>query len=143
MSADVYKCTREQLEELISCGKCGTFGEDELRAIHKFLGMSARLYVGFVNGEVLGFYGVIPTSLISNTGYLWLETTPLVEKHVFTFIRTSRIAVQEMLQTYSRLAGQCRVDDEATKKRLAWLGAEFIERIPPYVKFEICQREAA
>lgn len=98
--------TTEQLEMF---DYCQTLGE---------------VYIGYVDGEFICCWGLIPPSFLSSQAYLWMWS-PEQMKHQFTFIRQSQIQVQRMLEAYDRIVGECIEGNASAQRWLKWLGAEF------------------
>ena len=111
-------------------------GENE-KLLRQCLRLSEVSWVGMVDGEVLCFYGLIPPSLISDTAYLWLQTAPALNEHVFTFVRNSQIVIRDMLKYYPRIVGDCRLVDDRAIVWLKWLGATFGSPTATHIPFEI------
>lgn len=103
------------------------------RAIHN----STYVWIGDVDGEVFGFWGLIAATLLSDRAYLWLYSTNNLRKHVFRFIRHSREVTEELLTHYPVLVGHGHADDHRSLQWLRWCGAEFGTPTGPYIPFEI------
>ena len=88
---------------------------------------SIEVRQGLVNGEVACMWGLIPPTLLSDTAYLWLLTTNLVEEHKFLFVRHSQMYVKEALNYFPNIVGDVMVTNVGAKRWLKWLGAEFGE----------------
>lgn len=83
-----------------------------------------EVYIGYVDGEFICCWGLIPPSFLSNQAYLWMWS-PEQMKHQFTFIRQSQIQVQRMLEVYDSIVGDCIATNRQAQRWLRWLGAEF------------------
>lgn len=83
-----------------------------------------EVWIGYVDGEFVCCWGLIPPSFLSNQVYLWMWA-PEHMKHQFTFIRQSQIQVQRMLEVYDRIVGECIQTNRSAQRWLRWLGAEF------------------
>ena len=83
-----------------------------------------EVYTGFVDGEFICCWGLIPPSFISNQAYLWMWA-PEPMKYQFTFIRQSQLQVQKMLERYEYIIGDCIPSNHSAQRWLKWLGAEF------------------
>jgi hypothetical protein len=83
-----------------------------------------EVYTGFVDGEFICCWGLIPPSFLSNQAYLWMWA-PDPMKHQFIFIRRSQIQVQKMLERYDQIIGECIASNRSAQRWLKWLGAEF------------------
>ena len=84
--------------------------------------------------------GVTSVTLLSDTAYLWIVTTKVVEEHPFVFARYSQMFIRSLLQQqYTSIQG-C-VDPQFTKsvRWLKWLGFEIrqIPDTPKYCRFEM------
>ena len=86
---------------------------------------SDERWIGTVDGEMACMWGLIPPSLMSDTAYLWLFHTDLVEEHKFSFVRHSQIQMQRMLKSYPIIVGDCQIDNPIGRRWLTWLGAKF------------------
>ena len=83
-----------------------------------------EVYVGYVDGQFVCCWGLIPPSFLSNQAYLWMWS-PDRMPHQFTFIRQSQLQVQQMLKVYDSIVGECIADNLSAQRWLKWLGAEF------------------
>lgn len=82
------------------------------------------VYAGFVDGEFICCWGLIPPTFLSNQAYLWMWA-PEPIKHQLVFIRRSQIQVAKMLERYERIVGHCQTKAKSSQRWLRWLGAEF------------------
>lgn len=83
-----------------------------------------EVYTGYVDGEFVCCWGLIPPSWLSSQAYLWMWA-PDEMKHQFTFIRQSQIQVRRMLEVYDTIVGECITTNRSAQRWLRWLGAEF------------------
>lgn len=97
------------------------------------------VYSGFVDGEFVCCWGLIPPTFLSNQAYLWMWA-PEPIKHQLVFIRRSQMQVAKMLERYERIVGRCDVKAKSSQRWLRWLGAEFGEREGNVIPFEIRRR---
>lgn len=95
------------------------------------LSASEKIWVGHISGDLVAVWGVIPQSVLSDSGHLWSWAKP--GRYRKTFIRASRQVVLGLLRDYPTLVGICSGD----RHWLAWLGAEFGEAIEGYPTFTI------
>lgn len=98
---------------------------------------SIEVRYGLVDSEVACMWGLIPPTLLSTTAYLWLLTTDIVAEHKFLFIRHSQRYIEEALNIYPTIIGDCLVGNRAAKRWLQWLGAEFTEPVGGRIPFTI------
>jgi len=95
------------------------------------------IWIGDIDGEIFGFWGLIPPTLLSDRAYLWFYSTPSLCKHIFSFVRHSRDVTAELLTHYPILVGHGRTDDARSLRWLAWCGAQFGDSQGDVVPFEI------
>lgn len=86
---------------------------------------SVEVRWGLINGEVACVWGLIPPTLLSQAAWLWLFTTELVERHKFLFVRHSQRWMEETLERYPEIIGDCIAGNDRGRRWLEWLGAEF------------------
>ena len=110
------------------------FNQDTMaRAIRN----SDWVWIGDVDGEVFGFWGLIPPTLCSDRAYLWFMHTDSLCKYVFAFIRHSRAVTAELLGLYPILVGHGRASDARSLRWLRWCGAVFGPSQGDLIPFEI------
>lgn len=102
-----------------------------------YLQRSEEAWVGEADGKIACLWGVIPPTMMSTRGYLWLLVTDEVAEHKFLFVRHSQLVVEEMLKKYSALYGYTKVGEWRSKRWLEWLGARFQPREGDAIPFEI------
>lgn len=101
---------------------------------------AGKLWAGFVDGELVCFWGLVPPTLLSDQAYLWLYTTPALEGKEFYFIRQSQLAVEAMLQSYSLIVGHAVIDNSKAIRWLKWLGAKFGHPEGAVIPFTIARK---
>lgn len=99
--------------------------------------MSAEVWSGYVDGKLICCWGLIPPTLLSNQAYLWMHSTPAVRDHQFTLVRHSQRIIEQVLNRYEKIIGDCRVEASDSIRWLKWLGAEFSPSDGPYRSFTI------
>jgi hypothetical protein len=140
MTAHIQEVSRAEFARLISSEVIGTMSDRDCKVIGDALVYSTKVWLGMVDGRILGFWGVILPSLLSDRAYFWLHTTPALEEHQFVFIRHSQMAIKEMLREYPLISGHTIKGSEKSIRWLKWLGAEFLPADPstePLIPFEI------
>lgn len=98
------------------------------------LSNSPDAWVAYHDDKVLGFSGVIPPTLLSETAYFWLFATKHFSDHKLVCTRISRRLVADALDRYPVLVGHCT---ERSSKWLCWLGASLGEPLGPLIPFRI------
>lgn len=83
-----------------------------------------EVWSGFIDGQFICCWGLIPPSFLSTQAYLWMWGPPKL-KHQLVFIRHSQIQVRRMLERYDTIVGECLVGATSARRWLQWLGADF------------------
>jgi len=133
----IYSADKEKVRQLIYTAKCGSLTDREVDTLEEYLCFSAKLYLGSIRGRLCCAWGLIPPTLLSDTAYLWLFSTPAIDEHKFLFVRTSQRVIEEMLQEWPVINGFC---DHRNLRSIRWLkllGARFGDVGPTHVSFEI------
>lgn len=99
--------------------------------------LSAEVWSGYVDEKLICCWGLIPPTLLSNQAYLWMHSTPAIRDHQFLLVRHSQKIIEQVLNRYERIIGDCRVEAADSIRWLKWLGAEFTESQGPYLSFTI------
>jgi hypothetical protein len=95
------------------------------------------IWIGEHNGEIFGYWGLIPPTICSDRAYLWFMHTETLCRCIFSFVRHSRRVTAELLSHYPILVGHGRSDNEQSLRWLRWCGAQFGEAQGPLIPFEI------
>jgi len=103
---------------------CGPVLSSREASIFDYCQSMGEIYTGFVDGEFICCWGLIPPTFLSTQAYLWMWA-PEPIKHQFLFIRQSQVQVQHMLERYESIVGHCRDDARSAKRWVKWLGGEF------------------
>lgn len=115
---------------LLGVGECSVLRQWYLRSL--------EVYGGYANGILACAWGVVAPSLLSDHAYLWLITSPLVDKNKFIFVRHSQIVIQDLLREYKSISGHTAASNESAVKWLKLLGAKFTEsEAEGVLRFEI------
>lgn len=99
--------------------------------------MSAEVWSGYVDGKLICCWGLIPPTLLSNQAYLWMHSTPAVRDHQFLLVRHSQRIIEQVLDRYEKIIGDCQVGADDSIRWLKWLGAEFTDSNGLYTSFVI------
>lgn len=137
MTASIIRLTGDEAYDLIYPECIAMLSELNQETMRRSMMNSRWVWVGREDEKVLGFWGLIPPTLLSDRAYLWLMTTPHMREHVFVFVRYSQRVVQEMLAEYPLIVGHCTAGQDKSFRWLRWLGAQFGEPIGQLVPFEI------
>ena len=98
---------------------------DQRVLLNRAVLVSSQTWVGYVDGAPACMWGLVPASLLSDTAYLWLVTTDLVEEHQFLFVRHSQIEIKRMLSVYKTICGHCDQQHPRSVRWIKWLGGKF------------------
>lgn len=83
---------------------------------------SSCAWTGMVDDDIACMFGVVPQSLMSGSGFVWMLGTPLVEKHAVMFLRRNRAKVAEMASQFPYLHNYVDARNETAIRWLRWLG---------------------
>lgn len=102
--------------------ECIAVGMTPMAAIDFSVRNSLESFAVTVDGQVLVVWGYGTRHFMADTGYPWLLTSPLVEKHRFFFARTSQSALSYLHRRFRRL--EVFVDARYLRAQawLEWLG---------------------
>jgi hypothetical protein len=98
---------------------------DALRACYNYLNASVTAWTGMIDGGLACIWGLVPPTILSDTAYLWLYTTPVLDQHKFTFVRHSQLMIEKMLEDFPVIVGHVLAGQERSKRWLKWLGVTF------------------
>ena len=130
----IYHTNGPRLHSLIYPECLATLPVDQQETMQRSLNNSTDTWVAYADQKVVGFAGVIPPTLLSDTAYFWLYATTDFARHSFACARISRRLVADALARYPILVGHC------TEKSVRWLrhlGATLMEPQGPVIPFRI------
>lgn len=125
MTAAIEKLSRRKLTELISAEIAPTLSTEQNQKLTRCLQATTTVWTGLYDGKLLGFWGVIPPTLLSDSAYLWFYWTDEIENHQFVFVRHSQRVIEEVLKLYPKIVGDCEARAKKSQRWLRWLGAKF------------------
>lgn len=137
MTATIHRATADETWDLIFTEHMAMLSSVDQETMYRTLRNSSHIWLGCDVEKVLGLWGLIPPTLLSDRAYLWLYTTEHLKGHEFMFIRHSQRAVQEMLESFPLIVGNTIPSNRRAIRWLKWLGAEFIPSDNPVLYFEI------
>jgi hypothetical protein len=114
---------------------------EEAEVMRVCVALSSDVWTGYVDGKVACTWGVVPPSLLSETAYLWLYTTDIIEEHKFAFVRHSQVQIQRLLEVYKTIHGHCVLGSASSIRWLKWLGATFGEPDGKLIPFQIRKKD--
>lgn len=80
--------------------------------------MSDPCYTGTADDEPVCIFGVVPKSMLSDTGVPWLLGTDAVSRHARAFLRRNKKVVKQWRERFELLENYV---DARNKKSIAWL----------------------
>lgn len=138
MTVWIEQIERDEIKQwLISPEVVGTISDDDHAIMANALAKSTTIWAAMRNEKVLGFWGVMLPTLISDTVYLWLYTTENFAENCFVCVRQSQIIVRALLAEYPKIIGHCIQGEEKSIRWLRWLGARFSPIEGNLIPFEI------
>ena len=140
MTVHIREVSAKEFSKLISSDVIGSMSDMNRKILGDALAYSSKVWLGMIDDKILGFWGMVLPSLLSDRAYFWLHTTPSLKEHQFVFIRHSQIAIKEMLKEYPLIIGHTIKGSNKSIRWLKWLGAEFLpfdSSIEALIPFEI------
>lgn len=137
MTVSIEPLVGNQISQLISFATGFSLDSNQAGVLEFCQSLSAEVWCGYADGNLVCCWGLIPPTLLSNQAYLWMHSTPAIREHQFLLVRHSQRIIEQMLDRYERIIGDCRVGAEDSIRWLKWLGAEFTESDGPYLSFVI------
>src|ERR1700761_4208411 len=105
MTATIFRATADETWNLIFFEHLSMLSSVDQETMNRTFRNSSHIWLGLDHDKVLGLWGLIPPTLLSDRAYLWLYTTKYLAGHEFLFIRHSQRAVQEMLEQFPLIVG--------------------------------------
>ena len=127
MKVAVDEAQADIVRDLIFSNAGASFDDVQQMVLRNCIDRSAPLWAGFVDGEFVCTWGLIPPTILSDRAYLWLHCTPALEGNEFAFVRHSQVVIEEMLKDYPIIQGHTFADNTRAIRWLRWLGAKFGE----------------
>ena len=137
MSVQVSRLSGNEAYILIYPEYLAMMSQVQQETMRRSMANSTRVQVYFDEDKVLCFWGLIPPTLLSDRAYLWLYTTEHMHEHIFSLVRHSQRAVEEMLKDYPIIVGHGVVGNSKSIRWLRWLGAKFGDPQGQLLPFEI------
>lgn len=140
MTAHIFQVTSEQLHSLISPEISDNITPQGWEILNRSFANSSEIWVGMDDDVMLGFWGLIPPTMLSNRAYIWFYSNPNLAEHSFIFVRHSQRVIERALQSYPLIVGHCLQSATHSQRWLRWLGARFLEGDGTFIPFEIKER---
>jgi hypothetical protein len=98
---------------------------DARRILLHFISSSDIVYIGKFNDKIACVLGLVPPTLLSDSAFLWLFVTSLINEHQFLFIRHSQLLVERLLKRYPTIIGMTDASNKSAIRWIKWLGGEY------------------
>jgi hypothetical protein len=92
------------------------------RALRFGLEQSSHVWTGVANMRPFCMVGVVPESVLSGSGRIWLIGTDEILEHQLAFLRRCRPILARMQAVYSTLSNEVAAENESAVRWLEWLG---------------------
>ena len=103
-----------------------TLGMSVERMIELAIETSTRTWAFVENDELLAIFGIKRDfeNLVANRAEIWIYSTDASKRYPVTYLRATRVWMQEILETYSELVAY--IDERFTEsiRMCQWLGFE-------------------
>lgn len=94
-----------------------------------------------LDGKLVCVWGIVPTTLTSLAGLVWMVTTKEADECPLIFARHSKMELDRIMQKYTMLHGVVKPSYARSIRWLRWLGFEILpsermhgERVYPFVR---------
>ena len=84
-----------------------------------------RSRAAYIDGELIGIFGISAEGILSNTGCPWMLATTTIERHKRVLVDGSQVALGWLMQDFRRAWNVVSVENAAAIRWLRWLGFEF------------------
>lgn len=105
--------------------------------INRHLTSTTHIEAGFIDGELVAVWGIIPPTMLSDQAYIWVYTTEHMTGHEFVLVRHSQRVVEKFLEQFSTIVGVTDRYARRSRRWLEWLGAVYGEAEGELVPFVI------
>lgn len=135
MNMSLYQITPEQMRSLISAKVLPKLSDNEVETLVQAGVDSRTLIAGLYGEELVGFIGMVPITIASDSAYMWLYVNPPALRYRTMLARHSRLIITQLNSAYPRITGFCTT--RQSFMWLQWLGAEFRQTAGNLMEFEI------
>ena len=97
-------------------------GLDKEAIVKSAVNEASYVFTALIDGKPACMWGIYQQTMLSDTAYMWLITTPLVEEHQFFFARKSYIYLAELKLHFRVIQGHVDSRFKRSVKWLKWLG---------------------
>ena len=104
---------------------------EPLESLEQSVAGSSEAFAVFVDGEIVGIFGVYPRSVISDEAFPWLLGSETMATHARAIMVFSRNWVEEKRKQFRYLHNYVSPHNVAAIRWLRWLGFTVSDRLTP------------
>ena len=135
MKVSIVPATKLDIEDIIRRSPVQAHPNAK-RDLKRFLVISIMSWTGLVENKVACVWGIISPTILSDSAYLWLLTTDLVDEHPFLFVRHSQMVVEKLLEDFPCIKGHVVAGETRSIRWLKWLGFKLGHQEGGLIDFE-------
>ena len=94
--------------------------------------LGGRAWVGVMDDNPLGIYGVASSHVEEGVGHPWMVATPSLIKHQISFLKQSPAAVAQLQDGYHTLTNLVDERNTVHIRWLKWCGFSIVRRFPEF-----------
>lgn len=91
-------------------------------AVMQSLESSVRSYSVFYGGKLASVYGVVPSSVLTNDGIIWMVSTKMIDDHPLPAVRTFKKELERVCEGFDYVFNYISVENVGMLKLLRSLG---------------------
>lgn len=133
---EIESISKEELTQLISSEFLSTLSVEAQEILIRTMNNSTNFWIAKEDENLIGFWGLIPPTLLSVRAYIWLYLFHDVI-HRISFARKSILAFRALVAEFPVVVGHCACTNPSAIRWLSWLGATFNEPENGFVSFEL------
>lgn len=133
---EIKSVAKEELTQLISSEFLSTLTVEGQEILIRTVNNSTHFWIAEDDGKFIGFWGLIPPTLLSVQAYIWLYLLEDVT-HRVSFARKSISAFKALVREFPIVVGHCACTNPSAIRWLKWLGATFNEPKDGFVAFKL------
>lgn len=121
-TADDIPVFAAQMREADRAEVMASHGHEPEEALRNALKLSSHAWCGFMDGEPVCIFGVVPLSILSGEASPWMLATDRISECRAAFLRRNKVYVGFMLALYPLLVNYVHEQNDLSQRWLKWLG---------------------